>query len=77
MAEQLFAGWNRLVDQAINKAWDLGHLLLGFEEDSDTSIVSECLRCGALASVDGDEACGRALTIACGGLTMEPAGVTA
>lgn len=63
--EPLFAGWNRLVDKAINTAWDLGHLLMGFESDTETSVVSECLRCGALACVDGDECFGGALTLAC------------
>lgn len=59
-----------LVAQAIEAAWSFGHLLLGFESDTDTSIVSECLKCGAYACVDGDEAFGKALTSGCGTLQL-------
>ncbi len=65
VSEQLFSGWNRLVDQVINAAWEFGHLLNAFQEDTETSIVSQCIKCGAYACVDGDEAFGQALTASC------------
>lgn len=63
--QTVYNGWDRLVLQAIDAAWTLGHILLGFERDTESSIVTNCVRCGAYACVDGDEAFGRALTKEC------------
>lgn len=41
------------VRQAVEKAWDNGHLLMGFTSDTEESVVTECLRCERVIGVDG------------------------
>lgn len=53
------------VTQAIDLAFERGHWLKGFEQDSDDSVVAECIMCGALVAVDGQDMFGEALTREC------------
>lgn len=57
--------FDALVQVAVDRAWALGHLLLGFDHDSEDSIVSECIVCGAIAAVDFGFVGGTATTAPC------------
>lgn len=53
------------VTRAIDIAWENGHILKAFSSDTDESVVTECIRCGDVIAVDGNEIVGQATKRVC------------